>query len=112
MENKVAKVTSFGQVVGSLQAIKDRLHVGPLAIAVASNNDEWRFYSEGVMDGSQVEGGCNPEALDHAVTLVGYSDETESTVAEVVEMNKVCTFIWSVTGPSYNCHFEEDIVTT
>lgn len=110
MANKSAKVTSYGQVVGSLQNIKDKLKQGPLGIAVASNNYEFRYYKEGVMDGLSEAGACNPDALDHAVTLVGFSDETEPQVTETEKMEYQCTTIPFTY--SYSCNLVPVITTT
>ena len=64
---------------------------------------EFRYYKEGVMDGLSAEGACNPDALDHAVTLVGYSDETEPTVTTVEEMKYECAYVYTTWPPTYNC---------
>ena len=79
-----------------------------MGIAVASNNIEWRFYSEGILDGSVAlaDGGCNPDALDHAVTLVGYSDET----AGQTSMEYKCDFSTGVFMCQWVTEFAESEV--
>lgn len=110
-QNKVASVRGLGQVTGTVDDIKEKLHLGPLAIAVASENDEFRYYSEGVMDGLNEKDPCNPDLINHAVTLVGYSDETESTVTETIVMERECTYIFTW-PPQYNCSDVPKVVTT
>ena len=52
--------------------IKEFLYkTGPLAIAL--NADELMWYSSGIIDADSSE--CDPEGMDHAVTLVGYGTE-------------------------------------
>lgn len=52
----------------SVEALKDRISIQPVAIAVNAGCNSFYQYSSGVYDT-----GCGT-ALDHAVVLVGYSD--------------------------------------
>jgi len=47
------------------------VNTGPLAIAL--NADPLMFYGGGIIDASKED--CNPDGLNHGVTLVGYGSE-------------------------------------
>jgi len=91
MENAdqyVASVVEWGEVDGSSTAnIASALEEGPLAIAVAAYSDTWFNYGGGIVTSDNSD--CNPDWLDHAVVLVGYSeggsDSDELVVTETVE---------------------------
>lgn len=72
-KNKVvAKVVSWQMVNENEETIKQFLYEhGPLAVAL--NAEPLQFYDGGIIDLSKEE--CDPEALDHGVTLVGYGVE-------------------------------------
>jgi cathepsin F len=48
-------------------------NTGPLAIAI--NADPLQFYDGGIVDVSDAE--CDPDGLNHGVTLVGYGEEND-----------------------------------
>jgi cathepsin F len=67
------KVTGF-EVKADIDEneMKDMLvQTGPLAIAL--NADPLMFYAGGIVDADEAE--CDPESLNHGVTLVGYGTE-------------------------------------
>jgi C1A family cysteine protease len=45
--------------------------VGPLSAAVNAGGIEWQFYVGGVLEPWI----CNPQSLDHGITIVGYGTE-------------------------------------
>ena len=67
----VAKVTGFTKLnTQDEEAIASFLYeTGPLSVAL--NAEPLMFYSGGIVDGND----CDPEALDHGVTLVGFGSE-------------------------------------
>lgn len=77
------KVTGYKKLGSSTETwspvdekeIKEFLvQTGPLAIAV--NADLLQYYSEGIIDADKTE--CDPEGLNHAVTIVGYGKENDT----------------------------------
>lgn len=72
-EKKVAiKLTGYTTVSNNENEIKEFLHsTGPLAVAL--NASPLQFYNGGIVDKNSRQ--CDPEALSHGVTLVGYGSE-------------------------------------
>lgn len=72
-QKKVAlNITGYTTVSENEEEIKNFLQTtGPLAVAL--NAEPLQFYSGGIIDSDSSE--CDPQALDHAVTMVGYGSE-------------------------------------
>jgi len=72
-KKKVAvQIKSWEAVSEDEEQIKTYLfNVGPLAVAL--NADPLQWYTGGIID--EDESSCDPQALDHGVTLVGYGTE-------------------------------------
>jgi cathepsin F len=71
-KKSAVNVTGFETVGTDEERIKSYLQsTGPLAVAL--NAEPLQFYSGGIIDMDESE--CDPSALDHGVTLVGYGTE-------------------------------------
>ena len=72
-----AKTLRWGQVTSSVEDMQAKLDERPLSIAIDASSREFMLYSSGVLDGTfTTADGTTSEcgtALNHAVTLVGYS---------------------------------------
>ena len=66
-------VTSYGQIRGTIQDMKDKAMEQPLAVALNASSSAFRFYSSGVVRESD---NCGSR-LNHAVVVVGYSDGSD-----------------------------------
>ena len=67
----VGKVKNWGQITGFVSQVKDKLVEQPLTIALDASGAAFQFYRSGVIKESD---NCGTQ-LNHAVVLVGYTDE-------------------------------------
>lgn len=81
------KVAMWGQITESVEAIQEKLLERPLSFAMNASTMDFRLYSEGIFDGLQNDGTPVPTTLNHAMTIVGYSNDgfaEETTSTEYV----------------------------
>ena len=83
-------VTSYGQIRGTIQDMKDKAMEQPLAVALNASSSAFRFYSSGVVRESD---NCGSR-LNHAVVVVGYSDGSDDGPTPTPEQDCKVTKWW------------------
>jgi len=63
-------IDTWGQVQDSVDDMKARVRMQPVAVALDAGTTMFQYYSSGVVT---LESGCG-ETLNHAVVIVGYTD--------------------------------------
>ena len=86
-----AKVSGWGQITTSIEDIQAMLQERPLSAAVNASHESFRFYKDGVMDGtclnlSTMEDEPCSTNINHAITIVGYSEGGEQVITEEKEV--------------------------
>ena len=69
----VGKVKSWGQIYDSVTDVKAKVMKQPLTVAVDAGSSTFQFYRSGVIKEAD---GCGT-SLNHAIVMVGYTDEDE-----------------------------------
>ena len=69
------KVTQWGQIRNSIDDVKTKLKTHPMTIAIDAGDGVFQFYKNGVI---AKDAGCGT-GLNHAVVLVGYTDEDDGS---------------------------------
>ena len=70
----VGKVREWGQITGTISDVKAKVAQQPLTIALDASSAAFQFYRSGVIK----EGDNCGYTLNHAVVLVGYTDEGDN----------------------------------
>jgi len=65
-----------GQITTNITDAANQLRVGPMTVAVAAGNSCWRYYKGGVVGTGD---DCGATRIDHAVTLVAYTEVAAGT---------------------------------
>ena len=68
----VGKVTRWGKITTSIVDVKAKLHTHPMTIAINASGGMFQHYKSGVVG---INDGCST-SLNHAVVLVGYTDDS------------------------------------
>jgi len=71
----IGKVTQWGQIKDSIDSVKSKLKTHPMTIAIDAGDGVFQFYKNGVIGKNA---GCGT-GLNHAVVLVGYTDEDDGS---------------------------------
>ena len=67
---------SWGRMASYVPHLKEKVAEAPLAIAIHASSSAFQFYRSGVL--TSASSGCGNNRVNHAVVLVGYTDQAET----------------------------------
>ena len=73
-------LAGYTQITDDLVQMKSKLREQPLSIAINASDPDFSQYASGVYAASASQ--CNPNALNHAVVVVGYTDSTDDNTVD------------------------------